>query len=77
MKNLKFDTNIHCESCESKVRSVLEQKKGIINLHFDLNSAKKILKVECEDYINAEDIVLYVKSAGYEAKAIEKFLGIF
>lgn len=77
MKTLKFTTNIHCESCEAKVRSVLDEIKGIRNLMFDMNNSDKMLSIECEDFINSEDIVQYVKSAGYSAKPAGKFLGIF
>jgi copper chaperone CopZ len=77
MKQYKFHTNIKCSNCEAKVSKVLSSEPGIISFEVDLESTNRTLKVKTIEAISEEDVVSMVKVAGFEAKPVKPFLGLF
>ena len=70
METLKFKTNIKCGGCIATVTPFLNQVNEIKNWEVDTVNPDKILTVEAENNIAAEDIISKIKEAGYSAESI-------
>ena len=70
METLKFKTNIKCGGCIATVTPFLKQLNEIINWEVDTVNPDKILTVEAESNVTAEDIISKIKEAGYAAESI-------
>ena len=68
MEELKFKTNMKCTGCLAKVAPVLNEAIGQNNWEVDLGAPNKTLKITAN--ASEADIVLVVKSAGFEAEKI-------
>ena len=68
MKELKFKTNIKCTGCLTKVTPALNEAIGQNNWEVDLATSNKILKITTS--ASEAEVVLAVKSAGFEAEKI-------
>ncbi len=66
MKTIKFNVKgMHCRSCESLLKDVLEEQQGIKNAEF--NSKKGSAKIEFDEaYINENKIKSLIKNEGYK-----------
>lgn len=70
MRELKFNTNIKCMGCISKVKPILDKESKIIQWEVDLESPDRILTIKTEE-LNSEEIKKIVKNAGYTANEIK------
>ncbi len=68
MEELKFKTNIKCTGCLAKVAPALNEAIGQNNWEVDLEAPNKTLKITAD--ASEADIMLAVKSAGFEAEKI-------
>lgn len=69
MNTLKFKTSIKCGGCIATVTPFLNKIEGISKWSVDTNSPDKILTVET-DNSTAEEVILVLKHAGYQATPI-------
>jgi copper chaperone CopZ len=68
---LKTQPEMHCESCEKKIKGNLRFEKGIKNIITDLKT--KTVTVEYDaDKTNVQNIIKGFKKIKYEAKEVKK-----
>lgn len=70
MKTLKFETNINCGGCKSKVAPFLDGAEGVCHWDVDLTDSKKILSVQSEG-ITEEEVAELVAKVGFKAEPID------
>lgn len=68
-KNLQFKTTLNCGGCVAKVKSDLDNAKGIVDWSVDTNNADKILTVH-SDGASEEAIIAIIKSKGFNAESL-------
>lgn len=73
IKTVIFTTNpeMHCESCENKIKGNLRFEKGIKSIKTDLKS-KTVTIVYDADKTNVQNIVKGFKKIKYEATEVKK-----
>lgn len=70
MQTLKFKTNIKCSGCIATVTPHLNGLNEVENWEVDTLNPDKILKVEADDELKAEEIIATLEKAGYKAEEI-------
>ncbi len=65
---LKFKTNINCDSCVRMVSPFLNEEQSINNWQVDTSIADKILTVETNESV--DKIVAVVQDAGFEISVL-------
>jgi copper chaperone len=70
METLKFKTNIKCGGCIATVTPTLNTLEGIAKWEVDTANPDKILTVESENGLTANDIISALKNKGYQAEKI-------
>lgn len=69
-KEICIKTNLHCESCASRIETKLGKAKGVVKYKADVDT--KIVTVEFESgKTNENNIVKIIKKLGYEAEIIQ------
>ncbi len=71
MRELKFNTNIKCMGCISKVKPILDKESKIVHWAVDLESPDRILTIKSEE-LNSKEIKRIVRNAGYTANEIKE-----
>ena len=73
IKTAVFTTNpeMHCESCEKKIKGNLRFEKGIKNIITNLNSKTVTIEYDA-DKTNVQNIIMGFKKIKYEAKEVKK-----
>jgi len=66
-KNLQFKTNLNCDGCVSKVKSDLDNAKGISEWNVDIANSDKILTIKSEG-ITEDEVVAIIKNKGFKAE---------
>jgi copper chaperone CopZ len=71
IKTVVVTTNpeMHCESCEKKIKGNLRFEKGIKNIITDLKTKTVTIEYDA-DKTNAENLVEAFKKFGYEAQVV-------
>ncbi|MEG0189436.1 heavy-metal-associated domain-containing protein [Algoriella sp.] len=69
MSELKFKTNINCDSCIKSVKPFLDEVVGKNNWKVDTSDEKKILTVTTSE--DEEDVVEAVTDAGFKIRKLE------
>ncbi len=69
MSELKFKTNINCDSCIKSVKPFLDEVVGENNWKVDTSDEKKILTVTTSE--DEEDVVEAVTDAGFKIRKLE------
>jgi copper chaperone CopZ len=77
MKQYKFHTNIKCSICEAKVSQLLSSEPGIVSFDLDLESKNRTLVVKAIEGISESDVISIVQVAGFKAKPVKRFWGLF
>ncbi|THH39665.1 heavy-metal-associated domain-containing protein [Neolewinella litorea] len=70
MQTLKFKTNINCGGCVRGVTPSLNENAHIHHWQVDLDSDDRILTVEADDKITAQEVSAVVADAGFNAQPI-------
>lgn len=70
-KELKFKTNINCNSCLNKVKSYLDQLQDLESWEVDTNNPDKILTVKGVQ-ITEEEIIDTIEEVGFNAELIKE-----
>jgi len=65
MKNVKFKTNINCNSCVQSVTPFLNELDNVDDWKVALESTNKVLEVNLDDE-NDQTVIDAVKNAGFE-----------
>jgi cation transport ATPase len=65
MKQIEIGTNLHCESCVTKLGKVLNNQPAIHHWKTDLNNPQKLLTVHGD--LTSEELAGLLKQAGFEA----------
>ena len=73
IKTVVFTTNpeMHCESCEKKIKGNLRFEKGIKNIVTDLNVKTVTIDYDA-DKTNVQNIIKGFKKIKYEASEVKK-----
>lgn len=73
IKTVVFTTNpeMHCESCEKKIKGNLRFEKGIKNIVTDLNVKTVTIEYDA-DKTNVQNIIKGFKKIKYEASEVKK-----
>ena len=73
IKTAVFTTSpeMHCESCEKKIKGNLRFEKGIKNIITDLKTKTVTIKYDA-DKTNVQNIIKGFKKIKYEAKEVKK-----
>ena len=73
IKTVVFTTNpeMHCESCEKKIKDNLRFEKGIKNIVTDLNVKTVTIEYDA-DKTNVQNIIKGFKKIKYEASEVKK-----
>ena len=73
IKTAVFTTNpeMHCESCEKKIKGNLRFEKGVKNIITDLKTKTVIIEYDA-DKTNVQNIIKGFKKIKYEAKEVKK-----
>ena len=73
IKTAVFSTNpeMHCESCEKKIKGNLRFEKGIKNIITDLKTKTVTIEYDA-DKTNVQNIINGFKKIKYEAKEVKK-----
>jgi copper chaperone len=69
MSELKFKTNINCDSCIKSVKPFLDEAVGEGNWQVDTADEKKILTVTTTE--DAEEVVEAVTDAGFKIQKLD------
>jgi copper chaperone len=67
METLKFKTNINCGGCISTVTPSLDSLNGVKHWEVNTNNPDKILSIQAEDGLTANEIIETLKNKGYTA----------
>ena len=72
IKTAIFTTNpeMHCESCENKIKGNLRFEKGIKSIKTDLKSKTVTIQYDA-DKTNVQNIIKVFKKIKYEAKEVK------
>lgn len=72
IKTAIFTTNpeMHCESCENKIKGNLRFEKGIKSIKTDLKSKTVTIQYDA-DKTNVQNIIKGFKKIKYEAKVVK------
>jgi copper chaperone len=70
METLKFKTNIKCGGCIAAVTPALENLNGVEKWDVDTANPDKILTVETDSGLKAEQVVSALKTKGYSAELL-------
>ena len=70
METLKFKTNIKCGGCIAAVTSTLNTLDGLTKWDVDTANPDKILTIESNDGLTANEVISALKSKGYNAEKI-------
>ncbi|MFA6084856.1 heavy-metal-associated domain-containing protein [Mucilaginibacter sp.] len=70
METLKFKTNIKCGGCIATVTPALDNLEGIEKWEVDTANPDKILTVESDNGLNANEVISALKTKGYNAEKI-------
>ncbi len=70
METLKFKTNIKCGGCIATVTPALDTLEGVAKWEVDTANPDKILTVESDNGLTANDIISALKTKGYNAEKI-------
>jgi copper chaperone len=70
METLKFKTNINCGGYISTVTPSLDSLNDVKHWEVDTNNPDKILSVQAEDGLTANEIIETLKKKGYQARSI-------
>jgi copper chaperone len=70
METLKFKTNIKCGGCIAAVTPALNTLDGVDKWDVDTANPDKILTVELNDGLTANEVINALKSKGYNAEKI-------
>ncbi|WP_394772412.1 heavy-metal-associated domain-containing protein [Mucilaginibacter sp.] len=70
METLKFKTNIKCGGCIATVTPALDTLNGVNKWEVDTTNPDKILTVETDSGLKAEQVVAAVKTKGYSAELL-------
>lgn len=68
-KEFQFKTTLDCGGCVSKVKSDLDNAKGVSHWNVDTANADKILTVGSNG-ISEEEVIAIIKSKGFKAEPI-------
>lgn len=71
MDALTFKTTIKCSGCVAKATPFLNQVAGEDNWEVDITNPDKILRIEADNTIKAEDVIAAVEKAGYKADPVK------
>jgi copper chaperone len=70
MESLKFKTNIKCSGCIAATTPFLNELAGENKWSVDVQDPNKILTVNTEKNISAQDVINTIQKAGYTAEKI-------
>ena len=70
METLKFKTNINCGGCIAAVTPTLNNLKGVNKWEVDTTTSNKILSIQTENGLTANEVVESLKKRGYQAQKI-------
>jgi copper chaperone len=70
METLKFKTNIKCGGCIATVTPALDTLEGVAKWEVDTANPDKILTVESDNGLNANEVISALKIKGYNAEKI-------
>ena len=70
MDTLKFKTNVNCGGCIATVTPVLDTLNGVKKWEVDTNNPDKILTVETDSGLKADQVVAALKAKGYSAELL-------
>lgn len=70
METLKFKTNINCGGCIASVTPTLNNLKGVNKWEVDTTTPDKILSIQAENGLTANEVVESLKKRGYQAQKI-------
>lgn len=70
METLKFKTNINCGGCIASVTPSLNNLKGVKHWQVDTTNPDKVLSIEAEYGLKANDVVDALKNKGFKAQAV-------
>ena len=70
MQTLKFKTNINCGGCIATVTPSLDSLNGVKHWEVDTKNPDKILSVQTEDGLTANEVIEALKTKGYQARSI-------
>lgn len=70
METLKFKTNINCGGCIAAVTPSLNALNGVKEWKVDTANRDKVLSIEAEAGLNANEVVAALKSKGYIAQQL-------
>lgn len=70
MEKLKFKTNIKCMGCVTASTPYLNEVAGENKWSVDIQDPDKILTVDSEKNISAQDVIRSLEKAGYKAEKI-------
>lgn len=73
MKILKFKTNIKCAGCVEGVTPSLNKLTDVQKWEVDLHNPDRILTVETNDDVKAQEIIDAIERAGFRAEAYIAF----
>lgn len=68
---LKTQPEMHCESCEKKIKGNLRFEKGIKNIITDLKTKTVTIEYDA-DKTNVQNLIKGFKKIKYEAKEVKK-----
>ncbi len=70
MESLKFKTNIKCSGCIAATTPYLNELAGENKWTVDVQDPNKILVVNSDKNISAQDVINTLQKAGYSAEKI-------
>jgi len=70
METLKFKTNINCGGCIAAVTPSLNALPGVKDWKVDTANRDKVLSVEAEAGLSANEIIAALKSKGFQAQLV-------
>jgi copper chaperone len=70
METLKFKTNINCGGCIAAVTPSLNALSGVKEWKVDTANRDKVLSVEAEAGLSANEVIAALKSKGYIAQQL-------
>jgi copper chaperone len=70
METLKFKTNIKCGGCIATVTPALNTLAGLAKWEVDTTNPEKILTVESNGALAANDVISVLRAKGYDAEKI-------
>lgn len=71
METLTFKTTIKCMGCVAKATTFLNEAVGEDNWKVDINNPDKLLRIEANEKIDANDVIAAVKEAGFTAEPVQ------